>query len=344
MRSSYQHTFFAEVLMKTWRTFWFVAVAAIALLMPACGGGGGGGGGGEDITIADEAYTGVRTQAEIDAVNAEALVLGAYAYGDFGGIIPLAASPAANGSISEKISDPFKLATLFKQTASLVKQDLKINTQSLLPPNELCINYPAGYTSDTLEQSDSGSTVTVKGDIIYTNCDTGEGFIVNGTTNLSMTLNLNTFLITKFAMTMNPIQADDGSMAFALYGRISGSEDYDNSGFLVTHFNFEITLDDLAGHTYWLNNNKMDDTEESFGIRSTSSGRYYDNDYGYVDFTTAVPIFVPYNSSEATYDGRIEYTGSNGSQATLSLGPNESDYCINGSNTTEDFSFGTCVP
>ena len=143
---------------------------------------------------------------------------------------------------------------------------------------------------------------------------------------------------------MNPIQTDDSSMVFGLYGRISGSENYDASGFLVTHYTFDVTLDDLSGHTYWLNNNIMDDTEESFGIRSTTKGRYYDNDYGYVDFTTPVPIFVPYNASEATYVGLIEYTGSGGSHATLSLGPNESDYCINGSNASGDFVLGTCTP
>jgi hypothetical protein len=328
--------------MKKWRKLWLVAVAAIVLFLPACGGGGGGGS--DSKTIADEAYTGVRTQAYIGADNAETLVLGPDDFKDFGGIVPLAASPAANGGISEKISDPFKLATLFKQTAALVKQDLQVSPQDLIPPNELCINWPEGYTEDTLKQSTSGSSVTMKGDIIYTDCDTGEGFIIDGTAYLSMTLNLNTFLITKFAMTMDPLHADDGSMDVALYGKISGTENYNDSGFLVTHLTLEVTLDDLSGHTYWLNNNQMHDIEENFGLRSTSSGRYYDNDYGYVDFTTAVPIFVPDNPSEATYDGQVDYTGSDGSHATLSLGPNEADDCINGSNASGDFVLGTCAP
>ena len=330
--------------MKKWRNVWLVGFVTIALFLPACGGGGGGGGG-DDKTIADDAYTGVRTQATIDADNAEALVLGAYGYGDFGVIIPLAANPGTNDVISDRLSDPYKLASLIKQTAALVKQDLQVSPQDLIPPDELCINYPDGFTSDTLKDSQSGSNLTVKGDITFTNCDQGDGIIFDGTAYLSMTLNLETFLITKLAMTMNPIQVDYGDMAFALYGRMTGAESYDNnSGFLVFDSTIEATLDDLSGHTYWLNNYQMRDIDENFGLRSTSSGRYYDNDYGYVDFTTSVPIFIPYNTAEATYEGQIDYTGSDGSQATLSLGPNEGDYCINGSNASGDFVLGTCAP
>ncbi len=326
--------------MKTSRTFWLVAVLALALFMAACGGGGGSGG--DSQTIADKAYTGVRTQAYIDADNAEVLVLGPDSFKDFGGVIPLAANPAAIGGISDKISDPFKLATLAKKTFAMVKQDLQVSPLEIIDVSEdVCVT---GTAIGDFDVNEGKSTATIKGDIVYTNCDTGDGVIMDGTTYLTMTLNLNTFLISKFAMTMDPVQVTDGSMAYALHGSISGSEEYDSSSFLVSHFTLEATLDDLSGHTFWLNNNKMDATEENFGIRSTTSGRYYDNDYGYVDFTTAIPVFTPYNTAEATYDGQLDYTGSDGSHATLSLGPNESDYCINGSNTSGDFVLGTCAP
>jgi hypothetical protein len=181
----------------------------------------------------------------------------------------------------------------------------------------------------------------VKGDIIYTNCDTGDGLILDGAVHLSMALNLETFLITNFSMTMNPIQADDGSMAFALFGMISGSETSDTS----IHITFEITLDDLAGHTYWLNNYAINETLEINGLRSTMSGRFYDNDYGFVTFVTdpVDTIFIPYNPSDSTYDGRIDYTGSSSSRATLWLGVNQSDYCINVFNSSGVFDLGTCA-
>lgn len=321
--------------MKTLQTIGLLLMlAAILSLVPACGGGGGGGG--DDRSIADEAFTGVRTQAYIDANNAEALVLGAYGGGDYGDLIPLATGGDASGGVKPL----YGLPTLFKNTAAMVKKDMGVTTQALLDPAEMCVNYPYGWVTDNLVESDTSNTVALKGDVTFYNCDIGEGAIFDGTMSLNMTINLETLLITKLSITMDPISVNEGGTSYTLYGTAAGYEYFDNSGYPAFHVAINATLEDPYLKTFWLNNYMEDDVEESNGIRSVMSGRYYDHDYGYVDFTTAEAIFIPFNLTDPTYDGTLDYSGSEGSNATLKLGPNEIDYCITGFNAAGTFTMG----
>jgi hypothetical protein len=313
-----------------------VVLASVAFLMTACGGGGGGGG--EATTPADAAYTGIRTQAYIDVNNAQALVLGAYGGVDYNQISPLSiASPDVTPN------NPFGLTTLYKHVAALVNPEDQIKPQALLDPALECVNYPNGTLSDSLVESIDASTDTVSGSIFYSNCDTG-GVILNGTVTVTASMNLATNNMT-LVMTLNPLSYDYGVTIFSLTGRYSGTMSTNIAGYQVSHLNLNMTLDDLAGQTYWLNDYVIDETEESTGVRSTVSGRYFHNDYGYVDFITDPndKIFIPYNPLEPTYDGRLDYTGSNGSTATLWLGVNLNDYCINVFNVSGNVDLGTCA-
>ena len=320
---------------------------ATAIFATACGGGGGGG---DDavapvLTPADVAYTGVRTEAYIDENNAEALVLGAFSGEDIEGIIPLAtAGPDATGVLTAKSSDPYNLSVVFKQIVAMVQPDAQIKTLALLDPAQECFNYPSGTLSDTLVESVSGTTNTLTGDIIYNNCDIG-GVILDGKVSLSASIDLLTDDLT-LAMTMNPLGYNDGVTSYSVIGTFSGTMKTDNFGVLVSHLDLNATLDNLSGQTFWLNNYVMDETEETNGLRSTISGRFYENDYGFVDFLTdpLQTIFVPFNQSDSTYDGRIEYTGSLSSHATLLLGVNQDDYCIEVVNASGVVDLGTCVP
>lgn len=327
--------------MNMGRKSWLVVLAATTLLLSACGGGGGGGGGDSVASPADAAYSGVRVLAYIDAANAETLVLGAYDDGDVGAIVPLsAANPDAD---VPNISDPYKLSLLFDHAASLVNRDLQVRPQALLDPAQECLNYPAGTLSDTLVELAGDTTDTVSGDIYYSNCDVG-GAILNGTVHLSATLDLMTDAMT-LSMTMNPLSYDDGVMNYALIGSYSGSMTTNAMGYMVSQLTLNVTLRNSDGKTYWLNNYVIDETEEISGVRSTVRGRFYHNDYGYVDFLTdpVDTIFVPYNPSDSTYDGRIDYTGGSGSSAILWLGVNQGDYCINVFNASGVANIGTCA-
>jgi hypothetical protein len=305
--------------------------------VPACGGGGGGSG--DDRSIADEAYTGIRIQAYLDAGSAEALVLGAYGGGEYGNIIPL----AIGGDASEGVKAPYGLPTLFKKTAAMVKKEVGITPQSLLDPAEVCVNYPYGTVTDNLVESENSTTYTLKGDVTFSNCDTGEGVIFDGTMTLSMTLNPESGLLTKMSFIMDPILVIMDGTSYTVYGTASGNEYWANSGDLGLHLAINATLVDSSAKTFWLNNYNENDIDEGNGIRSVMSGRYYDHDYGYVDFTTVEAIFTPYNATDPTYEGLLEYTGRDGSHANLWLGVNQYDYCIKVFNSSGVVDIGTCA-
>ncbi|PKN11910.1 MAG: hypothetical protein CVU69_09865 [Deltaproteobacteria bacterium HGW-Deltaproteobacteria-4] len=328
--------------MMNYRKGWFVELAATVVFLTACGGGGGGGG--SDTDHAASNYSGARTQAYLDANNAEALVLGAYGGMGYRNIIPLTAeSLTLSDTSAAVIINPFNLSTLTQKTVEMVKQNFEIKPQSLLDPAEICSNYPSGTTSDTLVESFSATAVSMNGNITFSNCDM-EGVIYDGMVTMAMSLDLQTFLVDKLSMTMNSLSINDGVTSYVMYGNISGTESIDNAGFLVSHLTLNVTLEGLSGKTYWLNQYKIDGTEENTGTRSSISGRYYDNDYGYVDFGTLETIFIPYNPFEATYDGLIKFIGSNNSYANLWLGVNQNDYCINVFNASGVVNLGTCAP
>ena len=327
-------------------TLVFLCSLAIMLMLASCGGGGGGGGGTLTVT-ADEAYLGVRTAAYIDVTNAEALVLGAYSGFDAENLIPLSVTRSdftvnVTRVLSSEINDPFYLSTVFNQITTLVKKDSMVKPLALLDPVEECVNYPSGTLSDTLVESVNGTIGTVSGSIIYDNCDIGDGLILDGKATISASIDLESNDLS-LSMTMSPLDYDDGVTPFSLTGTISGTITTNISGFLVSHLGVNVTLEDSFGQTYWLNNYVLDETEEINGVSSAVSGRFYAHDYGFVDFSTLETIFVPYNSSESTYDGLIRFIGSDGSYANLWLGVNQNDYCINVFNSSGVVDLGTCA-
>lgn len=326
--------------MKARRLFRFFVVVVAVLLLNACGGGGGGGG--ESRTIADAAYDGVRDQAYLDAANAEILVLGAYGSPDIAEIVPLAVGgQESRVTPNTDFSDPFRLLTLFSQTAEELTRERQIQPQGLLVPAEECLNYPLGTLADTLTETTSSTTDKVSGTISYTNCDVGDGIILDGEVVVSASINLNTFDM-HLSMTMNPLGYSDGLDTYSLTGRLTGDI---TSNLTVFDLAINMTLDTLSGEMYWLNNYAIHETDEFSGIRSTVAGRFYASDYGYVDFETdpLETIYVPYNTSESTYDGHLYFYGSSGSHANLWLGVNQGDYCINVFNQAGVVDLGTCA-
>jgi hypothetical protein len=110
-----------------------------------------------------------------------------------------------------------------------------------------------------------------------------------------------------------------------------------------------VTVTDSTNKSFWLNNYQLDEWEEATGIRGLWSGRFYHHDHGYVDFVTDPedPIFIPFDTLAPTFDGgRLDFTGAPQSRATLWLGVNAADYCINvfGANGAHLGDLGTCAP
>jgi hypothetical protein len=311
----------------------------------SCGGGGGGKSSSEDI--ASTAYTGDRTMAYLDAINAEALILGAYGGFDYADISPLSLEISAPPAT--RIDDPYHLVTLVEQVLFMTRSGDRIAPLGLFEPWELCSNYPDGYTTDTLQETDTG----VKGDINFTNCNVGDAFdiiIFDGKMTLSLDYDGN---LLKLSFTANPLYLTDSVDRYALYGKLaSETNEWDRT----SHTTINMTLEEPSGKTYWLNNYKIDSIEtyvtadieplltvDYYGTESTISGRYYSNDHGYVDFITAEVVFVPYDELAPVYDGLIQFVGRDGSHANLWLGVNRDDYCINVFNASGTVDIGTCA-
>ncbi|MBD1401669.1 hypothetical protein [Pelovirga terrestris] len=322
-----------------WTRLLLVGIAMVSLILGACGGGGGGGGSNE--SLASTSYTGERSQAYLNAENAETLVLGAYEGLNSESIVPLALETSTTTEIG--IEDPYHLKTLMTRTLLLAQTDNQITMLNVFEPWEFCNNYPAGYTTDTIKETNTG----LQGDINFFNCnaeDGGDVIIIDGKMTLSLVEEGN---LIKVSMTMNPLYMVSGVDRYALYGKIGGTTNKNDMTSIV--LTTDITMQETSGRTYWLNNYRMDSAEKydvtgtHWGTELTISGRYYSNDHGYVDFATEEVIFMPFNDLAPAHDGLIKFTGSNGSHAYLWLGENQDDYCIKVFNDSGVVDIGTCT-
>lgn len=324
-----------------------LGMACIVLAMTACGGGGGGGS--SSPSLASQAYTGTRTQSTFNLNNAEVLIFGAIEGQAIGGITPLNAesTPADNNLGHAGISPP-EIALLARQAAEQAWATLsQVQTSALLNPAEECLNYPAGTLSDTLVESVVANTGRVSGTISYTNCNVG-GLFLTGNETVSVTINLQTGDIS-LAMTFQDLLVDDGVESFNLAGTMDGSFFIDQThGVPASDLTMNVTVTDTLNKTFWMNNYQLEEWEEPTGIRGIWSGRFYHHDHGFVDFVTdpADSIFIPFDRFSPTFDGKLNFTGATQSRATLWLGVNADDYCINvfGNTGAHLGDLGACSP
>lgn len=331
---------------RLWQTGWqLLVMTCVGLTVVACGGGGGS----SSPSLASQAYTGQRTQATFSLANAEALVLGAIEGQEVGGITPLSteSTPVGNSRKATGLS-PWELVLLARNAAEQTWATLpQVQPSALLNPAEECLNYPAGTLSDTLVESTGTNTASVSGTISYSNCDIG-GLVLTGNETVSATFNLQTGNI-NLSLTFVNLQADDGLEDIKLAGTIIGVFFIDQAnGFPASDLTMDVTVTDAVNKTFWMNNYKLKEWEEAAGIRGLWSGRFYHHDHGYVDFVTDPTdrIFIPFDSLSPTYDGKLDFTGATQSRATLWLGVNAADYCINvyGNTGAHLGDLGTCAP
>lgn len=320
-----------------------LGAVALGLFLTSCGGGGGGG---STPGLDDQAYTGVRTEASINLNNAEPLVFGAFAGESVGTITPLVAA-AKGGTVAGP--SPLLAVELANLVIGQLTKRLAAQPAAYLDPATECVNYPAGTLTDTLVESldGSGTVGTLRGTVTYNNCDVG-GVILDGPMAVLATL----YLLSgdmSLELTLDHLHGDDGVAPATLVGYISGTDGTDPQTLQpITHLAISLTMiDDATGKGGWLKNYGIDETQEATGYRSLMSGRYFHHDYGYVDFSTdpADTIFIPFDTTASTYDGRLDFTGAELSRATLWLGTNATAYCINVFGITGNYlgDLGTCA-
>jgi hypothetical protein len=273
----------------------------------ATGGDGGGGGGGGGIT-----YTGITSQATIDDTNAVDLSVGPYqgcdtgmAFGTFGAV-----QTAEHNQIGA--SRVLKLA----QTSAEAILQVDVNA----PPG-VVVSGAVVTESDTIP-GDCGGNASytievddVTGEFSGTmnfNDYSSEGITLSGRTSFSGKFDVDTENFLRISLSLHTVSVTLDSDSFTTSGSIS--------------FNFQASpstatidiriRDNSTGKVYWANDYTITIVEESGYVEVEMSGRYYDPDYGYVDFHTDTPFRID-DGDEWPSAGVLTVEGEGGTKAQL---------------------------
>lgn len=126
---------------------------------------------------------------------------------------------------------------------------------------------------------------------------------------------------------------------FRLYDLTSSSAAETGSETLQGQVNWNVSADGLTdtvgmdivltksatGKSYWAHNYTFTLVSDAAATYAnvTASGRFYNADNGYVDFSTPTPMYIDANAANPT-SGVMLFTGSNGSKARLTVNANGS--------------------
>jgi hypothetical protein len=290
------------------RLICLACVVALGLMtIVATGGDGGGGGGGGGIT-----YTGITSQATIDDTNAVDLSVGPYqgcdtgmAFGTFGAV-----QTAEHNQIGA--SRVLKLA----QTSAEAILQVDVNA----PPG-VVVSGAVVTESDTIP-GDCGGNASytievddVTGEFSGTmnfNDYCSEGITLSGRTSFSGKFDVDTENFLRISLSLHTVSVTLDSDSFTTSGSIS--------------FNFQASpstatidiriRDNSTGKVYWANDYTITIVEESGYVEVEMSGRYYDPDYGYVDFHTDTPFRID-DGDEWPSAGVLTVEGEGGTKAQL---------------------------
>jgi len=290
---------------KLWRAVvTFIAVLAMANVFGCSGGGGGGGGAPAGIT-----YTGVTTQALIDENNAYD--------------IAVEAVTADKTTSSLNVLGAVEQKTTSQQ--NFLVFDISQNLQNVIYKIEANINtlYIGAIQSDsdtitgicggnfTYNLSVNDVSGDFNGTISFNNyCE--EGINISGNVSVSGNINVNTSEISYLGMTFNNIQAKDGQESIGMNGSLDFYMGYPSWQMIMSL----VIKDNIRNETFKYQNVKYNYTEYSNYTQFTFTGRFYHEEYGYVEMTTLSP-FTIYDYWPTTGTALAE--GQNGTKAKLTI-------------------------
>lgn len=294
------------------RRIWTILVGTLAgFALTACGGGGGGGGG-----VTTPSYSGVTTQAAIDASTAEPMVLDAYSGSNLGGsfsVTTLAVTdPAPAGQ-------PLPIGTIIQDTTRSLDWVPQVSTLDAIPSQTgPCGGSYAGAVTQT------GNIVN--GHITYSGyCSEGE--VLNGTLNFSGSV-ADTGEVT-ISMTTSGLTSTSGGQTDTLSGNVSLNFNVNQPSGPVTLSMNLLLVDGSTGKDYWIRNYQMTTTSGATGATVNISGRFYDFDLGYVDVSTTSDLLL--DASGIPQSGSLHFAGSNNTYADLTaLGGGGYELVVNG--------------
>lgn len=287
--------------------FVFLAGVFSVSLIVSCGGGGGGGGGGSTGIQ----YTGITTQAIIDENNAYDIAVAATTAND------KTSSLNVLGAVEQNTTSQQNFIVL---DISQYLQNVIYKIEANLTP----LYIGAIQTdSDTISGSCGGNftynlsvndvTGNFNGPISFNNyCE--EGTKVSGTVSVSGNININTLEITNLGMTFNNIQAQDGQESIGMNGSMDFYMGYPTWQMIMSM----IIKDNNRNETYKYENVTYNYTEYSNYTQFTFTGRFYHEDYGYVNMSTLSPFTVSIYDYWPT-TGTALAEGQNGTKSKLTI-------------------------
>jgi len=264
--------------------------AILCSFLIACGGGGGGGG-------AASPYTGISTPATLTSQNAQEIVLAAYQGGAIGSgsLVPLSANRASS-TTTISVSIPQKLSGLLHDATE------NIFTAKLSGPQSLAAVPRATYTETGTEPDLYGIgsmsysvtiddvTWTFSGSFTFNDYHFSPDDYINGTFSVSGSSDPYTG-ISSFSMSSNMITG-------VVEGQTISFLSFSYSESVVSYSPFECNSsmtyyirNDATGDVCWINNYAINEIEtSSTTFELITSGTFYHPDYGYVTFSTIVPL------------------------------------------------------
>jgi hypothetical protein len=289
-----------------------IASLLIIFMAGGCGGGGGGGGGGGSPT---GSYSGLTSQAVITEENSTDLMDGAFMGGEAGSSMSVFGSVQVQPSLGSR--HPVTIA--FSRMIMHAVNKWKFSSQANVPATASALIPDLDETVD----GECGGSYTIGGDVNALTGDISNGTIVyNGFCDAGVTLT-GTVL---FSGQIDPITEemnldftfDDVTVTESdISGTIAGTAAYDvgiDTGSMT--FKDIYIHDNSLSKTYWFHDFVIAGTDESSSYSMTIDGRYYDPDYGYIDFSTEEP-FTILTDDENPSDGVLVAQGRDGTKARL---------------------------
>ncbi len=288
-----------------------IALLLIFFMVGGCGGGGGGGGGGTPTG----SFSGPTSQAVITEENSTDLMEGAFMGGEAGssmsvfGSVQIQQPQGSRHSVTIAFSRMIMHAVNTWNPSS--QTDVPATASALIPDLDQTVDGECGG-SYTIGGDVNALTGDISnGTLVYDDyCDAG--VTLSGTVSFSGQMDLITEEM-NLDFTFNDLIVTESDIS----GTITGTAAYDvgiDTGSMT--FKDIYIHDNSLNKTYWFHNFVVAGTDESSSYSMTIDGRYYDPDYGYIDFFTEEP-FTILTDDENPSAGVLIALGGDGTKARL---------------------------
>jgi len=302
-------------------------IVTFALLLSGCGGGAGGGKSDAPVDPST-AYKGSLTQAQVSQDNAEALALGGFKGSMINSTVRIYRTAGDSAVTQDEPSDLLRSLTgeiknsLRSIDVPRVAQQIRDTRRvsgSAKSLGRILSNQISGRNGGfaTYDIDINDATGSFAGTITY------HGFkdlqtTIDGSADIRGTFDANYQAISRITISFTKLSLSYGTARITLIGSLSWA--YNLSASSET-LNINTVLIDLSnGKTYWFNNYTVSTSYGSSSLTQTLSGRFYDPDHGYVDFSSQMPLVASYGSSWPSQGG-VKYSGRSKTWSLLSFHP-----------------------